>query len=81
MEIYEKIKKYPRNVTPKELIELLETYGYVPRESKRSRGDHFYYRRPGYRTFPVPIGQNPIGIDIVKKALRNVELIIEENEE
>jgi predicted RNA binding protein YcfA (HicA-like mRNA interferase family) len=77
MEIYEKIKRNPKNVSPKDLIKLLVSFGFVLR---RTSGDHEQYKRPGFRTFPVPIGQNPLSIRIVKEALQVIEEIKETNE-
>ena len=37
MDLYEKIKRNKNNVTPKQLIELLESYGF---EYKSTAGDH-----------------------------------------
>lgn len=74
MDLYEKIKRSPRNVTPKQLIELLEYYGF---EYKATEGDHAQYKRPGYRRFPVPIRQNPLAIHIVKEALKIIREIQE----
>jgi predicted RNA binding protein YcfA (HicA-like mRNA interferase family) len=74
MDLYEKLRKNPRNVTPKQLIELLEQYGFLYKETV---GDHAQYKRPGTRRFPVPIRQNPLAIHIVKEALRIIEEIRE----
>lgn len=77
MDLYEWIKHNPHNVTPKQLIELLESYGF---EYKLTKGDHAQYKRPGNRTFPVPICQNPLAIHIVKAALRTIREIQELNQ-
>ena len=77
MDLYEKIKRNPHNVTPKQLIELLETYKFVYKETV---GDHAQYKRSGYRRFPVPIKQNPLAIHIVKNALQMIEEIREDEE-
>ena len=69
---YEKIKRNPHNVSPKELIELLECYGF---KYQSTSGDHEQYKRAGYRRFPVPVRQKPLAIHIVKEALRIVEEI------
>lgn len=74
MDTYEKIKRNQKNVSPKDLIKLLESFGVIYR---RSRGDHDMYKKPGFRTFPVPIRQDPLSIRIVKEALQLVEEIIE----
>ena len=72
MDLFEKIRQNKRNVTPKQLIELLESHGF---KFIRSKGDHFYYKQPGYRTFPVPVRQNPLAIHIVQEALQLIEEI------
>jgi predicted RNA binding protein YcfA (HicA-like mRNA interferase family) len=74
MDLYEKISRNPHNVSPKELIELLEGYGF---EYKNTKGDHALYKRPGDRRFPVPISQKPLAIHIVKKALKIIRDIRE----
>ncbi|MCD4752056.1 MAG: type II toxin-antitoxin system HicA family toxin [Anaerolineaceae bacterium] len=77
MDLYDKIKRNPKNINPRELINLLQEYGF---EYKRTRGDHEQYKREGYRTFPVPICQKPLAVRIVKTALRLIEEI-RENEQ
>jgi len=72
MDLYEKISRNPSNVTPKELIKLLESYGF---EYKNTEGDHALYKKPGYRRFPIPISKNPLAIRIVKEALRLIREI------
>ena len=74
MDLYEKIKQNPHNVTPKQLIELLKSYGF---EYKNTEGDHAHYKRPGYGRFPVPVRQNPLAIHIVKEALKIIREIRE----
>lgn len=71
-DLYEKTKKNIKNVTPKELIELLVSCGFV---YKRTKGDHEMYKKPGFRTFPVPVTQKPLNKNIVKNALRLVDEI------
>ena len=39
MDLYEKIKRNKHNVTPRQLIELLESYGF---EYKSTEGDHVH---------------------------------------
>lgn len=73
-DLYERIRRYPRNISPKELIKLLTRYGFVLR---RTTGDHFIYKKPGYRPFPIPINQKPLCVDVVKNAL----LMIDEMQE
>lgn len=77
MDLYEWMKQNKRNVTPKQLIRLLESYGFVYRSST---GDHDFYKREGFRRFPVPVGQNPLAIHIVQAALRMIEEIRENDE-
>ncbi len=74
MDLYSQIKRYPSNVTPRQLEDLLLEYGF---ECKCIVGDHAQYKRPGFRRFPVPIRQNPLAIHIVKAALRMIEEIRE----
>jgi predicted RNA binding protein YcfA (HicA-like mRNA interferase family) len=74
MDLYERIKRNPHNVTPKQLIELLVSYGF---EYKNTEGDHAQYKRAGYGRFPVPVRQIPLAIHIVKAALRIVQEIRE----
>ena len=75
VDLDERIRLAPRNVTPKELIALLTGYGFVFR---RATGDHFIYKKPGYRPFPVPINQKPLCIDVVKNALFLIDEIKEQ---
>lgn len=75
---YGKIRSDPHNVTPEELIALLTEYGFVYR---RATGDHFMYKMPGYRTFPVPINQKPLYVKIVKNALIMIDEIREQQPE
>lgn len=77
MDLYEKNKRNSSNITPKQLIELLEYYGFIYKETV---GDHAQYKKPGYRRFPVPIRQNPLAIHIVKTALRLIDEIREKEE-
>lgn len=77
MDLYEKIKNNKKNVNPKDLIKLLVAFGF---EYRRTKGDHEHYKRPGFRTFPVPICQNPLSILIVKEAIRLIEEIIESDD-
>lgn len=77
MDLYEKIKRNIHNVTPKLLIELLMEYKFV---YKRTEGDHEIYKRDGYRSFPIPISQNPLAMRIVKNALHQIEEIREKED-
>jgi predicted RNA binding protein YcfA (HicA-like mRNA interferase family) len=74
MDVYEKISRNLKNVTPKQLMELLEQYGFV---NKGIEGDHAQFKRPGYRRFPIPVRQNPLAPHIVKEALRIIHEIRE----
>ncbi len=74
MGLHEEIKRNKKNQNPKNVIKLLESYGFI---FKRSRGDHYYYKRKGFRVIPIPISQNPLAIHIVQEALNEVEIIIE----
>jgi predicted RNA binding protein YcfA (HicA-like mRNA interferase family) len=66
MDLYDKIKRNQNNVTPRQLINLLLRFGF---QLKRTTGDHEIYKRAGYRSFPVPIRQNPLARHIVQAAL------------
>ena len=74
MNLYEEISRNPHNVTPRNLIRLIVSYGF---EYRRTRGDHEIYKRAGYRPFPVPIRQNPLSAHIVMNALRVIREIQE----
>ena len=76
-DLYEKIKRYPSNVSPKQLIELLKSYGFVYR---KTQGDHEIYKRTGSRPFSIPIKGNPVWIQIVKNALQTIAEIRESQE-
>lgn len=78
MDLYEKIKRNTHNVTPKLIIELLIENKFV---YKRTEGDHEIYKRPGYRSFPIPIKQNPLAIHIVKNVLRLIDEIRESEDD
>jgi len=68
MDLYEKIKRNPHNVTPKELIELLEHYKF---KLRNTTGSHEVYKRSGFdKLFTIPTSKNPLTIGIVKDALR-----------
>ena len=73
-DLYQKIRQNPGNVSPKQLIELLKSYGFIYRKTE---GDHEIYKKPGFRPFPVPIKKNPVWIQIVKEALRVIAEIRE----
>jgi len=76
MDLYEKISRNKHNVTSKELIELLESYGFEHRRSTAS--GHAIYKRKGYsRPFPVPLHKGTLLPHIVEEALRMIKEIRE----
>lgn len=68
----ERVRANPRNVVARDLQELLVDFGFELRDVS---GDHFVYKRAGYRPIPVPIRQNPIAFYIVKEILKVIESI------
>jgi predicted RNA binding protein YcfA (HicA-like mRNA interferase family) len=75
MDLFDEIKRNPKNVSPKKIIQLLERFEF---EHKRTTGDHKMYKLAGYRTIPIPIGQNPLACCIVKEILSIIEEILED---
>lgn len=68
----EKVRGNPKNVSAKELMEVLEENGYVLRNIA---GDHYVYKKDGSRPIPVPFGQNPLALRIVKNALSMIDAL------
>lgn len=74
MDLFDEISKNKRNQEPRKIIRLLKEYGF---EHRRTTGDHEHYKRPGFRTIPIPIRQNPLNPRIVKEVLNAIEIIKE----
>lgn len=68
-ELFKKFKKHPQNADRKEITEMLELYGF---EYRGATGDHYMYKRTGFRTIPVPF-KNPVILLIVKEILKAVQ--------
>ncbi|MCD4673115.1 MAG: type II toxin-antitoxin system HicA family toxin [Anaerolineaceae bacterium] len=73
-DLYGKIKRNTKNTNPKELIKLLESYGFVYR---RTTGGHDIYKRPGFRSFPVPTHVKRLAPFIIRNALHLIDEIRE----
>lgn len=75
--LLEKILSNPQNVRFEELDRLLKHYGV---ECRRVRGDHFIYKRKGYRPLPIP-RKTPVRSIYVRQALDLIEDLIELDDE
>ena len=71
----ERVRGNPKNVQAKDLQELLVDFGFELREVS---GDHYVYKKDGYRPIPIPIRQNPVAYFIVKEILKVIETIEDE---
>jgi len=71
----ERVRNNPKNVTAKDLQELLEDYGFNYRNAS---GDHYIFKKEGHRPITIPYSQNPIALFIVKEILQVIDSIIEE---
>ncbi|HNU06033.1 MAG TPA: type II toxin-antitoxin system HicA family toxin [Anaerolineae bacterium] len=65
--LLEKIRRNPKDVTFKELDQLLHAFGY---ELVRTKGSHSAYRRPGAPPVTVARRQPHVHSDAVKEVLR-----------
>lgn len=74
----QRVRSNPRNVTAKDLITLLEQHGFKLRNVS---GDHYIYKKDGFRPMPVPYCQNPVSIRIVKEILELIDLIEEQKQQ
>lgn len=74
MDLLDQIKRNKKNQSPKNIIKLLKAYGF---EYRGTEGDHYNYKRKGFRPFPIPVSQNPLAIHIVQNAIRMIEQVIE----
>lgn len=70
----ERVRSSPRNASVKDLQKLIEGYGFTLREVS---GDHYIYKKAGYRPVPIPYCQNPVALYIVKEILKIVDSIEE----
>ena len=68
----ERVRNNPNNATFKDLQDILEMYGFKLRDVS---GDHFQFKRPGFRTIPLPRNQRPVSIIIVNQVLSAVDLL------
>ena len=75
--LLQKILSNPQDVRFEELDRLLKHFGV---ECRRVRGDHFIYKRKGYRALPIP-RKTPVRSIYVKQALDLIEDLIELDEE
>ena len=71
--LLEQVRNNSKNVDYKDLIKLLELYGFVLISVK---GDHYHYQKAGYRTLTIP-SKNPLWLEIVKQVLRMIDEIDE----
>ena len=71
--LLEKIRNNSKNVDCNDLKKLIELYGFV---LKNVTGDHFHYKREGFRTLTIP-RKNPVWIEVVKQVLRTIDEIEE----
>ena len=68
--LLEKIRRNPKDVTFKELDQLLQSFGY---ELVRTKGSHSVYRRPGAPPITVARRQPHVHSDAVKEVLRGID--------
>jgi predicted RNA binding protein YcfA (HicA-like mRNA interferase family) len=72
-----KVQSHKRNVSPKEIIELLVAWGFYER---KGRGDHRAYKHdslPATR-LTIPFKQKPFLEDIVKQVLKAIQELQEQ---
>jgi predicted RNA binding protein YcfA (HicA-like mRNA interferase family) len=74
--LLQKILNNPQDVRFEELDALLKHFGF---ECRRVRGDHFIYKRKGYRPLPIP-RKKPVRSIYVKQALDLIEDLIKLND-
>ena len=76
----ESIRRRPNSVHRKELISLLEKFGFVLRG--RGKGSHDMYKHPDfpqYRPLSIP-RHNPVASYIVKQVISHIESILAERD-
>lgn len=74
--LLEKVRRNPKDVTFKELDQLLQSFGY---ELMRTKGSHSIYRRPGARPITVARRQPHVHSDAVKEVLRGIDDLLAED--
>jgi predicted RNA binding protein YcfA (HicA-like mRNA interferase family) len=75
--LLEKVRSHKKNVSQKELIELLREWGFVERKGK---GDHIAFRHKELhtRTQIIPIRQDPVRVTIVLQVLKLIRELQEQ---
>lgn len=73
--LLENIRRNPKDVTFKELDQLLQSFGY---ELVRTKGSHSAYRRPGAPPITVARRQPHVHSDAVKEVLRAIDDLLAE---
>jgi predicted RNA binding protein YcfA (HicA-like mRNA interferase family) len=71
-----KIRRNPKDVTFKELDQLLQSFGY---ELVRTKGSHSIYRRPGAPSITIARRQPHVHSDAVKEVLRGIDDLLTED--
>ncbi len=75
--LLEKVRSHKRNVSPKELIDLLREWGFMERKGK---GDHVAFRHEKLhtRTQVIPTRQNPVSATIVLQVIKLIQELQEQ---
>ena len=73
--LLERIRRNPKDVTFKDLDQLLQAFGY---ELVRTRGSHSAYHRPGAPALTVARRQPHVHSDAVKEVLRAIDDLLAE---
>lgn len=74
--LLEKIRRNPKDVTFKELDQLLQSFDY---ELVRTKGSHSIYRRSDARPITVARRQPHVHSDAVKEVLRGIDDLLAED--
>lgn len=74
--LLQKIRRNPKDVSFKELDQLLRAFGY---ELVRTKGSHNAYRRPGAPTITVARRQPHVHSEAVKDVLRAIDDLLAED--
>jgi predicted RNA binding protein YcfA (HicA-like mRNA interferase family) len=74
--LLEKIRRNPKDVTFKELDQLLQSFDY---ELVRTKGSHSIYRRRDARPITVARRQPHVHSDAVKEVLRGIDDLLAED--
>lgn len=69
-ELLERVRRRPNNTKARELMELLEAYGF---ELRRTEGSHYIYKRPGSRPVPVPFHGSSVDPHVVRTVLAAID--------